>query len=198
MMNCYIQFCVRFTLRPINPSVTTIVYYLEYLASKLTSPKSIQNYWAAVKLLHAISKSRLDNVDDIQVNLMLRSLPLTKRHISSQKLPITKQHLLKMCTLLQHQGTQGVVVKSAILIGFFAFLRCSNLCPDNDNSFDISRHFCRGDVEVTQQGLNITLKWTKSMQSSLLPKTIPVPVLSPSLIDPVQAFKDMCQAVKVE
>ncbi len=195
MMASYLKFCSQYNRTPLNPSINTIVSYLEFLAQKLKSPKSISNYWAAVKFLHARLNVTLSNAQAIDVTLMLRSISLTKRHVSCQKSPITKTHLITISSVLDKQGTQGVVIKCAVLFGFFAFLRGSNLCPQNETEFDHTRHFTRQDVKCQQQGLVLALKWAKNMQTSLQPQYIHIPTITPKHIDPVHTFKLMCSLV---
>ncbi len=195
MFNSYLNFCQKYKIHPINPSVQDILAYLEFLSMKFKSPKSVQNYWSAVKFLHVLNDSPFQNAKHIQVDLMLRAIPLTKRHISNQKLPINKQHILKMCKILDLQGTQGLVIKSAVLIGFYGFLRASNLCPTDARAFDHTRHFTREDVIVTKAGLKLRLKWAKNLQSSIQPHIIPIPAVTPAQVDPLTTFIRMCTAV---
>ena len=48
----YLSFCISHGLEYRNPSVDTLCVYAEYLAHKLTSPKSVKNYLGAVQLYH--------------------------------------------------------------------------------------------------------------------------------------------------
>ncbi len=171
--------------------------YLEYLAHKMKSPKTVTNYMSAVKLLHTLNRSTFENIDDIQINLMNRAIPLTKRHISQQKQPINKQHIRQMCHILDSQGNTGLVIKAAILIGFYAFLRCSNLCPEDLHTYDSSRHFSRGDIKLSPTGMFIRLKWAKNMQNSIQPQMIPIATVSPKEEDPVHTYITMAAKIPV-
>ncbi len=195
MVKTYLQFCSTYKRSPHNPSLDTITAYLEYLCQKLASPKSVVNYWATVKLIHARLSFPFDNVDKIEVHLLLRAASLTKRHVSTQKLPFTKQQLLNLAKILDAQGSKGLVVKSAILLGFFGFFRASNLCSENTAQFDPTRHFTRGDIQVKHQSLEVSLKWAKNMQNSLQPKLIYIPSIKPVSIDPVYNYIKMCSAI---
>ncbi len=188
-------FCTQYAVNPVNPPVKVIMCYLEFLANKLKSPKSIVNYWAAVKLFHATVKSSFQNQEDIQVQHMLRAITLTKRHVSEQKLPLTKLHIQQMCNILDRMGPVGVVLKCAVLFGFYAFLRASNLCPESLRSYDTTRHFARRDVKVQAEGIVIALKWAKNLQTSLQPQAVPIPQVQPSEVDPVATFQRMCKMV---
>ena len=195
MINIYLEFCQKYNIHPLDPSVYVIMCYLEYLAGRLKSPKSISNYWGAVKLLHDINRVHLSNAEDIQVRLMFKSMSLTKRHVSFQKLPLLKHELQQMCSILDTCNTEGLVVKTALLLGFYGFLRASNLCTQKGEKFDNTRHFTRSDVTITNKGLNIHLKWEKNMQNGLQPRNISIPQVQPQYADPVHSFKSMCKLI---
>ncbi len=103
MVKTYLRFCQDFKRNPLNPSLQTVLAYLEYLVQKLESPKSVLNYWEVVKLIHAKLKYPFKNQHDIQVTLLIRAVSLPKRHISKQKFPITKHHLLHMLRIQASQ-----------------------------------------------------------------------------------------------
>ena len=195
MMKIYLDFCLDYNLLPLDPSVSTILCYLEFLACRLKSPKSISNYWSAVKLIHEVNRVQLSNINDIQVKLMLRSLSFTKRHVSVQKLPLSSAQLQNMCSILDSYGLPGLTIKCALLIGFYGFLRASNICQQKNHSFDSSRHFTRSDVKITKSGLVLQLKWAKNMQCSLQPKNISIPSVKDESVDPAATFKRMCSLV---
>ncbi len=196
MINIYLSFCQVFHCNPIDPSLHTCLCYLEFLSKKMKSPKTVSNYWASVKLIHSLLKVSFTVMDDIEIQLFLRSVSLSKRHVSKQMSALTKKHLGQMCRVLDTQGTRGLVLKTALTIGFFAFLRGSNLCPQDAGSFDCTRHFTRSDVQVTKEGLVVKLKWAKNMQSALQQTAIPIPRVKQSHMDPTLAFVRMCNAVQ--
>ena len=194
-MKIYLEFCERYSRRPLNPSITTILAYLEFLARRLCSPKSVSNYWASVKLLHAYVKAPFTNVDCLEVQLMLKAISNSKRHVSTQKLPLSKQQLTLMCRILDTQHTRGLVLKNILLFGFYAFLRASNLCPEDSNKVDPTRDFLRKDVHYSSSQLVITVKWAKNMQNSLQQKKVIIPKVADPCIDPVSSFKKMCTLI---
>ncbi len=120
MTKCYLKFCQEYRLQPIDPEVSTILAYLEYLVQKLASPKSIQNYWASVKFFHTSLQAEFCASDHFYVRMMLRAIPLTKRHISVQKLPLEKVHVLQMSKLLDQQAATRLVIKCSLLFVFIS------------------------------------------------------------------------------
>ena len=126
---------------------------------------------------------------------MLRAVGLTKRHISKQMLPLTFAQLKQMAVILDAQGTFGLVIRCALLFGFDAFLRGSNICPESDAQFDKTRNFTRSDVVISPTHVNISIKWQKNMQTSLQPTVVQLPAHCDPLLDPVFTYQLMCALV---
>ena len=89
---------------------------------------------------------------------MLRSLDLTITHIRRPHATLT----LSMINNLVHHstalGSDGLILRTAILFSFFGLLHHSNLAPDTTKTFDAKRHTCRGDVLLQDPGLVIMFK----------------------------------------
>ena len=173
----------------------TVLAYLEYLARRLASPKSVTNYWSAVKVLHAYSKHKFVNSSGLEIDLMLKSISVSKRHVSKQKFPLSKKHLTQMCQILESQEDVGIVVKTILLFGWYGFLRASNLCPEDPKVIDHTRHFLRRDVQCTEDYLVITVKWAKNMQCSIQQQKIVLPKAYPKIVDPVSTYRKLCQMI---
>ena len=80
--------------------------------------------------------------------------------------------------LLVTQNLQFPVQFTALYsLAFFTFLRISNILSHSISTFDPSRQLARGDVILTDQGANILVKWSKTMQNRTEIHTIPIPIL---------------------
>ena len=99
MFTRYIQFCFDFNVNYVDPDKDTLCAYIEYLAQRFTSHKSVTNYFSAVKLLHKYIGVSIKNYDCFEVGLMLRALPLTMRCAPKQKAPITVEMLSRLVQL---------------------------------------------------------------------------------------------------
>ncbi len=142
----FIGFCKKYNLRHLDPSVQTVCLYIEQLAQNFTSRKSLGNYISAIRLMHKFADRQCQALDSFEVGLMLRAVSLTMRYIPNQKLPMTVQQLeilVNKCAVL---GAIGQVTKMAFILGFMAYLRASNLCPENNSDIDPTRCLLRGDV----------------------------------------------------
>ncbi len=187
----YIAFCVRFRRRDINPSVDTMCAYVEFLARQFTSPASIRNYISGVRLLHKYLDVHAPALAAFELHLLLRALDITLMHRPLRRLPLELHHLQAMCGLCTAAGPSGLVIKTALLVGFFGFLRQSNLVPPSAATFDRLRHTCRGDVFFAPPGMLILLKWTKTHQSGDNAVLIPLPMILDSPLCPVTATRLM-------
>ena len=85
---------------------------------------------------------------------------------------------------------QGQPFKVAYLLGFFGFLRMSNLCPHSASSFDFLKHLTRGDIFFDNSSAKILLKWSKTLQMNNQAKVISIPLLNSSIC-PVSAIKKL-------
>ena len=126
---------------------------------------------------------------------MLRALPLTMRHFPSQKLPITQDILFNICLVCDNLRSIGIVLKVAFTLGFFGFIRQSNLAPSSPQHFDAGRHTTRSDIMIQISGLLVWLKWSKTHQVPGIPATIPIPSLPGHCTDPLAAYHHMLHAV---
>ena len=196
MFKAYIKFCLQHKVEYVNPSKDTICAYIEYLAQKFKSHKSVTNYVSAIKLLHKYLGVSPPSMDSFEVALMIRALPLTMRCVPQQKAPISIEMLKSLCELCDKLGTLGTVMHTLFLIAFYGFLRCSNLCPSTQEAFDTTRHPTRADIRVADPGLLMAQKWSKTVQAPTAARQIPIPrITTPSSLDPVTAFTAMISAV---
>ncbi len=163
--------------------------YIEYLAQNFTNRKSLGNYISAVKLLHKFADRQCHAVDSFEVGLMMRAASLTMRGIPNQKLPLTVSQLENLVSRCAALGVEGQVIKTAFIIGFMAYLRASNLCPENSTDIDPTRNLLRGDIRIAHPGLLVNVKWSKTMQSAAQPLCIAIPALTNKNLDPVFNIK---------
>ena len=83
----------------------------------------------------------------------------------------------------------GQICKAAILLAFFSFLRISNLVPHTIGGYDPLKHLSRADLIFAPPGINVIVKWSKTLQNKDKIKVIKVPSLGKSPLCPVSAVK---------
>jgi integrase len=84
-----------------------------------------------------------------------------------------------------------VFFKLSVLLAFFAMLRISNITCVSLKSFDMLRNITRGDIVKTNDGLSITIKWSKTLQSYRQSAIVNVPKIPGSDLCPVAAFDEL-------
>ena len=75
-----------------------------------------------------------------------------------------------------------------LTFGFIGCLRISNLAPHKASAFDATRHTMVADIHLRNEGLVLSLKWSKSRQTNKTPVTIPLPSLGSTLLCPLRAW----------
>ena len=194
-LKTFIAFCLHFNLDYIQPDISTLCLYIEFLANSLRSPASVRNYFSVIKLMHAALHKTCAALDSLEVSLMLRAIRITMTHVPRKKLPITKDMLLHLCSMCDASNSWGSTIKCALLFGYYGFLRRSNLVPNKKSSFDHVRHTCRGDILIRPPGLVLLLKWSKTLQDHSHIQLIPMPEIPKHPLCPVRAYRDMCAHV---
>ena len=75
-----------------------------------------------------------------------------------------------------------------LTFGFIRYLRVSNMAPPTAAAFDETRHSTVADLQIREEGLVMSLKWTKSRQTNRLPVAVPLPSLGDTLLCPLKAW----------
>ena len=187
------RICIANDLEYKSPTPHTLCLYAEFLAQKLTSLKSVRNYLSAISTYQNYLGLQAPALSNFLYHLMLCALPLTVRQFPSQKLPKLPDILVGL--VCDNLGAIGIVFKVAFTLGFFGFLRQSNLAPSSPQRFDASRHTTRSDIMIQASGLLVRLKWSKTHQAPGIPATIPIPSLPGHCTDPLAAYHHMLRAV---
>jgi integrase len=76
----------------------------------------------------------------------------------------------------------------AIILGFMGMLRISNVVQISLQQFDNNKHLTRGDLKITAKGIQILLKWAKTMQTYRQGAVVVLPYIHGSLMCPVNAL----------
>ena len=165
-----------------------ILSFLEYLVIKGLKYNSIVSYLSLLKNSFRMYSLPVYLLESVNVKLMLRACSITMDFSPSVKnvftIPILHK-IIAACTVLR----QPLLYRSLFLLAFIGFLRISNCVPRSSKSFDKSRQLARGDVILTSPGLQVIVKWSKTIQACNNFKTIPIPTIVGHPLCPVKAFK---------
>ena len=138
-------------------------------------------------LLHVWFGHSVTFQDVFTIKLVTRGLRILG-DAREQKLPITPGILRRICPLLSADVNSGYW--AAILIGFYTFLRKSNLVPKSARGYNSSKQLSRSDFFVRPWGLVICVCWSKTIQFKQRRLLIPVVRLPPgNPLCPAQAYE---------
>ena len=194
----YITFCIKYGLRDVNPTPRTICWYLEYMTSSVSSPRTLRNYLSGIKFWHRRIAGEPTALDAPEVRHMLRALDITLRHTPAPKHPITQDILQELVHVSPDLNALGPAFKVAILFGYYGFLRQSNLAPRTPATFNPQRDICRGDVLENAPGLIVILRWSKTLQRGEKAHLVPLPHRPGHPLCPTQAYQDLLRITPTE
>ena len=106
----------------------------------------------------------------------------------TQKLPITPELLNKILSQLDMSACFDSNIWSLCLVIFFGFLRKASVLPTSTKTFNQQSHICRKDITFTCQGVNITVRKTKTIQFQERALYIALPRCQGSPLCPTQAL----------
>jgi hypothetical protein len=162
-LKCYVEFCMQFGCTPVPATQMTLVAYLAFLAKKL-SASSIPGYLNVVRLLHLEAGLSNPLESNWELQLIKKGIRRQLGKPPLQKLPITLNMLRDMYVLIDHSCAMDVAFWSAILVGFFGFLRKSTLLPSSV-SVSPGKFLARSDVlNFSLESFELQIKNSKVIQ----------------------------------
>ena len=88
------------------------------------------------------------------------------QHEVKQAAPVTPAILLRLSKVVNYRDLVDLVSWTGLLLGFYMFLRKSNLVPEAMDKFDEKYQFTRGDVNLTSENtaMMFEIRWSKTIQ----------------------------------
>lgn len=169
--------------------------YIQFLSRSLKSPQSVRNYVSGLKCIHLMLGLQFPSQTAMQVKLTYKGLDKCLAYVPSRAAPITPQMLLRMAPLFQLKVPDQVVIWCLFLFLFFLFARKSQFIVDSGSQLEMSHLVQRQDVTVTESGLQVRFRWSKTHQSGGEPLVIPLSRIPGSVLCPVSAFQRMVHLV---
>ena len=132
----------------------------------MDSPDSIGNYLSGIRTILALSGLDIPDVKDRQMQMFLTRLKRDMDHTVKQAEPMTPQLLVHMSRVVNYKDKIEVIAWTAVLLGFYMFLRKSNLVPDAMDKFDALQQFQRADINLLglDRAMMCEIRWTKTIQ----------------------------------
>ena len=150
---------------------------------------SIRQYLAVLRYISLEAGLPNPLGDDWHLSSVLKGL---KRELGARvirKSPVTPELLLRLCGALSPSSSLDRAVWTACLLMFFTLLL---VLPPSHKGFLPLKHRTRTDFTkpdpLAPPGLNLTVKWSKTIQFGDRKAVFPLPLLAPHPLCPVSAL----------
>ena len=135
-LKAYTAFCNLLHIPPLPISQLNLARYIAYLSSRLCYT-SVKQYLNIVRLLH-IESGVANPLGTWYLDSLLRGCRRVMGNTSKPKLPITVELLKKMFSFLNLTLHVDLTFWAVCLVGFFSFLRKSNLLSNSSKAQGVS------------------------------------------------------------
>ena len=196
-LGAYQKFCDQFMLNYFPCDNKQLCRFGQFLSHKMRSPESVGNYLSGIRTCHALLGFQAPSVQDKQMQMFSTGLKRTMEHEVKQAAPITPDILLKLSKVVDYKDQVEVVSWVGTLLGFYMFLRKSNLVPDTMEEFDNKYQFTRADVNITSidKPMMFEIRWSKTIQYRQKILRLPVLPARNKAICPVFWVHKLLQAI---
>ena len=176
-LGAYEKFCHKYWLEYFPCDNTQLCRFGQHLSETFQSPESVTNYLSGIRTCLALMGLQIPDVNDRQMKMFTTGLKRAMPHAVKQAEPVTPQLLLRLSKVVNYKDQVEVVAWTGLLLGFYLFLRKSNLVPDTMDSFDKNQQFCRADINLlgVDKAMMIEIRWSKTIQYKQ--KVLRLPVL---------------------
>ena len=162
---------------PVPITSQNLCRYAVYLSVfKKLNPSSLPKYLNIVRLLHIECGLPNPLGSNWYLDSVLRGIKRVNASPPKRKLPISPQILVHLRRLLNFDCPLHIIFWAACLVMFFGLFRKSNVLAPATR-FDPSRHLCRSDVIVHAWGLEVRIKWSKTVQFHERTCSVPLPYI---------------------
>ena len=192
----YLAFCIDNQLIIFPPQYMNISRFYMYLLSRLTAFASLANYQSSIVNFYKAFGFQLDT-NDIIFKLFNMAAKKSLNTIPSPKLPLQYHHLLQFLQVADMSNPFHMTFINAIVTGFFALLRRSNICPPSVAQFDHHKHLTRSDIDISSSALVVNLRWSKTNQHGDKTFQVPIAAFPGSPLDPPKLFAAFNDTLRV-
>lgn len=174
----------------VQPTEVVVSLYVAFLARSASYP-TVKNYLQGLQhfLLDRGWSGHFSQWRGLQQ--ALTGLRRRAKEVQ-RKLPITPFHLLQVVQVLNLASVVEVMVFTAMLVAFGAFLHKANVCAASRSLVHVQRSLLRKDVvlDLRRYCLHVTLRFMKNSQFGEATHTVVVSGLEGHPLDPVKWWAD--------
>lgn len=161
----YLKFCVSYNVPYLSPPIIDLMMYIQFLKNSFVSQVSVKNYVSGARTWVLQHQGTIFSFDSIEVKQMLAAIDATSVHVPSPAYPLTSSDIKQVCQFIDARPGLPLAVKPCILIGYACFLRTCNLLSPSIQTWIGTHTLLASDIILTEAGLNIFLRSSKSFNT---------------------------------
>ena len=165
----YGDFCRKFGFAPFPADEWQFIRYTVYLAESedITSAGTVANYVGGVRSLSRLGGFHTPPASAANVKLCLDGVKTLLAKPKRQAHAMDMQMLEDMSKLVDYESQYQVCAFTAILVGFYLFLRKSNLVPDSQPKFSPIEQLTRGCIAADWENWMalVHIIWSKTIKN---------------------------------
>ena len=192
--NSYSRFCRIFGYQLFPCSNFILCRYAVFISFYLKTFSSVAQYVSGVRTLHYLDGHIPLGSDPI----LIRILAGIKRKLMcevQQAVPVTIPLLVAISAIVDISQPSQLVCFSALLVGFYLFLRSGNLVPKSQATFDPTRHLTRSSLIISESLILVVIQSTKTRQYGSKQLKVPLLPVSKQSICPKKWLTMMIRAI---
>lgn len=160
------------------------MYYTQYLKNSQFAPTSVKNYLSGAKTWIAEHGGDSGPFLSFEFQQLYAGISKRSEHSPRRAAPLTPDHLRTIALFLDSTPSAPRGAKPCILLGYFTFLRSSNLLSPSMSSWGGPHTISAQDIHLSDEGVTITVRSTKTKSASKPVATTipwhPDPVICPA------------------
>lgn len=182
----YLHFCQMIGTQPVPATTQTICRYAAYLG-RTRSFNTVQQYLNIIRILHI--ETGLDNplANNWTLTSLMKGIKRGKGACPSYKLPINPADLMCIHSSINLDKAEDCLFWAMTLTCFFGLLRVNNVLSNRGSAPAILQKDCR----ITQKGIILTVKGTKTIQCRERVLEVPLPYIANSPLCPTSAILNL-------
>ena len=194
------NFCHRYLLNYFPCNNTQLCWFDQHLSATFQSADAIGNYMSGIRTCLALLGLNVPDVNDKQIKMFTAGLKRVMPHAIKQAEPVTPELLVKLSEVVKYSDQVEMVAWTGLLLGFYMFLRRSNLVLETMEDFNPEQQFCRGDINLLgmEKPMMFEIRWSKTIQHKQKILRLPVMPAANKAICPVFWIHYMISRIPTE
>lgn len=183
----YITFAVYYGFQPLFPTSTDICMYTQFLKNSFAAPTTVKNYLSGAKTWISEHGGSISAFSSFEYGQLSSGLSKRSQHVPARAAPLTWEHIRAIASFMDQTVGVPLSAKPCLLIAYHTFLRSGNLLSPTMTAWGGAHTLLARDVTVSDQGLQISIRSTKT-KTDPTPVTTIIPFHEDPVLCPVAAW----------